>query len=82
MSPLQKIQSEIASLGAAEYEVLRRWFTERDWNEWDRELAQDAESGRLDFLAEEAGVAKREGKLLELSSQPRRLRASIALTCP
>ena len=60
MSPLQEIQSEIASLGATDYEVLRRWFTERDWNEWDRELAQDAESGRLDFLAEEAGVAKRD----------------------
>lgn len=68
MSPLQKLRSEIALSGAADYGVLRRQFADRDWDKWDRELAQDAESGRLDFLAEEADAAKREARLHHLQA--------------
>lgn len=63
MSTLGQIQSEIASLDTSDYKALRRWFAERDWEAWDRELEEDAKSGRLDFLADEAVVAKREGRL-------------------
>lgn len=63
MSTLGKIQSEIAALGMADYSALRRWFAERDWDAWDREFEEDVESGRLDFLAEEA---KQKGRLIDL----------------
>lgn len=63
MSTLGQIQSEIASLDASDYKTLRRWFAERDWEAWDREFEEDAKSGRLGFLADEAAVAKRKGRL-------------------
>ncbi len=66
MTTLREIQSEIVSLGPADYKALRRWFAERDWEAWDRELEEDAKSGGLDFLAEEARIAAREGRLLDL----------------
>ncbi len=39
---------------------------DEDWEQWDRELAKDAEAGRLDFLKAEVEQAKREGTLKEL----------------
>lgn len=66
MPTLGQIQSEIASLCTNDYKVLRRWFAERDWEAWDREVEEDATSGRLDFLAREAEIAKREVRLRDL----------------
>ena len=66
MTRLRGIQSEIVSLGPSDYKALRRWFAERDWDAWDRDLEEDAKSGGLDFLAEEARIAAREGRLLDL----------------
>jgi len=42
---------------------LVRWFSERDWKVWDREIEIDSKSGRLDFLIEEAFAEKKVGKL-------------------
>ena len=66
MSTLRKIQSEIALLDPNDYKAPRRWLAERDWKAWDRELKEDAKSGRLDFLTKEAEVARREAQLLGL----------------
>ena len=66
MQPLGQIQSEIESLGASDYRALRRWFVERDWEAWDRDLEEDATSGKLDFLADEADVAKGTSRLRTL----------------
>lgn len=54
MIPLEKTQSEIESLSPEDYEYLRAWFFERDWKEWDKQIEKDSESGKLDFLIEEA----------------------------
>ena len=62
MTTLSEIQSEIVSLGTSDYKALRRWFAERDWEAWDREFEEDAKSGGLDFLAEEARIAAPEGR--------------------
>lgn len=66
MSTLREIQSEIALLDPSDYKALRRWLAERDWEAWDRELENDTKSGRLDFLTEEAQVARRDAQLLDL----------------
>ena len=66
MTTVEKIQSEIESLSPEEYADLRSWFFERDWEEWDREIESDSESGKLDFLVEEALAEKAQGKLKEL----------------
>ena len=66
MSRVEEIQSAIVSLSPEEYACLRQWFAERDWEQWDREIEEDAASGKLDFLIEEAVTEKDQGHLQEL----------------
>jgi hypothetical protein len=66
VTTVEKIQSEIKSLSPEEYAHLRLWFFERDWEQWDRQIEEDAESGKLDFLVEEAFAEKAQGRLKEL----------------
>ncbi len=66
MTRVQEIEKTILSLPRKEYEELRRWFLERDWDEWDRDIENDSRTGKLDFLIQEAAAAKRKGKLRDL----------------
>ncbi len=66
MTRVEEIQSAIVSLSPKEYARLQQWFTERNWERWDREIEEDAASGELDFLAEEATREKDRGRLREL----------------
>ncbi|MGH8591024.1 MAG: hypothetical protein ACREXX_17365 [Gammaproteobacteria bacterium] len=66
MSKLEKIQAAIESLSEEEYGRLREWFVEKDWEQWDREIEVDSQSGRLDFLVKEALEEKSEGRLKDL----------------
>jgi hypothetical protein len=63
---VEEIQVAIESLPYQEYIHLRQWFLERDWEKWDRQIEADSESGKLDFLIEEALTEKAEGILREL----------------
>jgi hypothetical protein len=54
MLKVEEIQSAIESLSEDEYARLRRWFSERDWEKWDRQIEEDSESGKLEFLVKEA----------------------------
>ena len=54
MTRVKEIQSAIESLSSEEYTQLRQWFSEIDWERWDRQIEKDTESGKLDFLIEEA----------------------------
>ena len=66
MTRVEEIQSAIESLSSEEYAQLRQWFSEKDWERWDRQIEKDAESGKLDFLIEEALEEKQQGRLKEL----------------
>ena len=44
----------------------RQWLSESDWENWDRQIEADSESGKLDFLIAEAFEAKEKGALKEL----------------
>ncbi len=66
MSTLEEIQSAISSLSSEDYARLRQWFADRDWEQWDRQIEEDAASGKLDFLIEEAMDEKAQGRLQEL----------------
>jgi hypothetical protein len=63
---VEAIQSAILSLSPEEYAQLRQWFAERDWEQWDQQIAEDTESGKLDFLAEEAMAEKAQSQLRDL----------------
>ena len=65
MSTLEEIQSAITSLSPEDYARLRQWFADRDWERWDRQIEEDAASGKLDFLIEEAVAGKAQGRLRE-----------------
>lgn len=66
MTKVQEIQTAIESLPREDYVRLRQWFSERDWEDWDRQIEQDSEAGRLDFLIQEAFDEKAKGRLKEL----------------
>jgi len=66
MSRVEELQTAIASLTPEEYTRLRAWFIERDWEQWDQQIAADAQAGKLDFLIAEAMAEKAQGRLREL----------------
>ena len=66
MTKVQEIQAVIESLPREEYARLRRWFSERDWEQWDKQIEADSEAGKLDFLIKEAFEEKAKGRLKEL----------------
>lgn len=54
MGNVKSIENAVESLPATELAEFRRWFAEFDGNAWDRQIDQDASSGKLDPLAAEA----------------------------
>ena len=66
MQTVEEIQQAIEALSEEDYERIRQWLAEADWDDWDRQIAADSEAGRLDFLAEEAERDRRLGRLRNL----------------
>jgi hypothetical protein len=66
MGKLEIIEHDIAALTAAELAQFRDWFARFDAENWERQIAQDAESGKLDALAQRAESAHRAGKTTAL----------------
>lgn len=66
MTLVEQIQADIEKLPQQDFVRLREWFAEKDWLLWDEQIKADADSGKLDFLIEEAMSAKREGTLQDL----------------
>lgn len=66
MTKVEEIKAAIESLPEEEFIRIRQWFSEKDWQEWDKQIAQDSESGKLDFLIKEAIDEKGKGKLKDL----------------
>ena len=66
MTQVEHIQSEIEALSQEDFVRLREWFVEKDWLLWDKQLEVDIADGKLDFLLEEAMIAKSQGQLQDL----------------
>jgi hypothetical protein len=66
MSTVSEIKEAIETLPEKDYIQLRQWFSEKDWNKWDKQILADSEAGKLDFLIKEALEEKSKGKLKEL----------------
>lgn len=54
MSNIEQIEAAILSLPSSEFEQLRLWFLDLDYERWDQQIEQDIEAGKLDALAQEA----------------------------
>lgn len=57
MSSLEQIEAAILSLPSNDFEKLRHWFFDMDYQRWDEQLERDIADGSLEALAEEA-IAK------------------------
>ena len=66
MASVTELKQTILSLSEAEYAQLRHWFSELDWEKWDRRIEADSKGGKMDFLIAEAMEAKEHGTLKEL----------------
>ncbi len=66
MIKVDEIKTAIETLQKEDYVQLRKWFSERDWHDWDMQIGADSAVGNLDFLVKEAFDAKKAGKLKEL----------------
>lgn len=51
---VEEIERAVDGLSDEEYVEFRHWFLERDWEEWDRRIGVDSDTGKLDFLVREA----------------------------
>lgn len=63
MENLDRIKHIIESLPQNDFIQLRKWFSEKDWKEWDIQIEEDSMSGNLNFLVKEAFDEKNNGKL-------------------
>ena len=54
MTKLEKIEQDVEKLSAEDLAAFRKWFQAYDAALWDRQLEQDALSGKLDSLGQEA----------------------------
>ncbi len=66
MTRVEKLEHEIQRLSRGELAAFRDWFREYDSDEWDREIEQDIQAGKLDRLAEEAITAHKAGRTREI----------------
>jgi hypothetical protein len=66
MGNVKSIEQAVESLPPAELAEFRRWFAEFDAAVWDKQIEQDAASGKLDGLAAEALADYRAGSTREL----------------
>ncbi len=66
MTRVEQLEMAVTSLPEAEYVQFRRWFLDRDWEKWDREIEGDSMAGKLDFLLQEAADAKNNQQLKDL----------------
>lgn len=66
MLKVAEIKVAIENLPEKDFVQLRQWFSEKDWQKWDRQIKVDSESGKLDFLIKEALDEKDKRNLKEL----------------
>lgn len=54
MTTVQEIEKAVEHLPEPDLNKFRSWFDKFDANTWDKQFEEDAKSGKLDHLAEQA----------------------------
>ncbi len=54
MSKVDELKAEIERLPNEQSAELFRWMSERESQNWDRQMGADSKAGKLDFLVREA----------------------------
>jgi hypothetical protein len=66
MGKIDDLKAEIERLPSEDLAELFRWFSEKEWERWDKQIEMDSQAGRLDFLILEAREEKSKGELKNL----------------
>jgi hypothetical protein len=66
MSTLEQIEAAILTLPSDEFQRLRQWLLDVDYQRWDEQLEQDLADGKLEALAEEAIAEFKAGHCREI----------------
>lgn len=66
MTRVQRLEQEIKALAPQELADFRKWFQEYDAQQWDKQIEEDASSGKLDQLAQKALGDHKAGKSKEI----------------
>ena len=66
MQAVQELQSAVSQLSAEELARFREWFDKFDAEVWDRQFEEDAKSGKLNQLANQAIADFQTGKCKQL----------------
>ena len=66
MGNVKAIENAVESLPPSDLAEFRRWFAEYDAAAWDKQIEQDAASGKFDALAADALADYRTGTAREL----------------
>lgn len=66
MSQLEQIETAILSLPSHDFEKLRQWFLNLDYELWDEQIERDIADGKLEALAEEALAEFKAGNCREI----------------
>ena len=66
MQAVQELQSAVSQLSAEELAHFREWFDKFDAEVWDRQFEEDAKSGKLNQLANQAIADFQAGKCKQL----------------
>lgn len=54
MSTIEQIEAAILTLPPEQFQQIRQWILDIDYQRWDEQLEQDIADGKLEALAEEA----------------------------
>ncbi|MEA5617264.1 hypothetical protein VB711_05345 [Cronbergia sp. UHCC 0137] len=66
MLQLEQIETAILSLPSHDFEKLRQWFLNLDYELWDEQIERDIADGKLEALAEEAIAEFKAGNCREI----------------
>ena len=66
MTTVEEIEKAVARLAPEQLAKFRAWFEDFQAQRFDEQIERDAQSGKLDKLADEAIRAYREGRTREL----------------
>ena len=65
MSTVQEIENAVEKLSEEEFKNFRVWVDQYEADAWDQKIANNIESGKLDFLANEALSELQNGKAIK-----------------
>jgi hypothetical protein len=54
MTNREHIERQVKQLNSSDFAKFREWFREYEWQQWDRQIERDSQTGRLRALPEKA----------------------------